>query len=126
MPRKKLNQLKQIDGKIHAEENDDSPLKETKFEPTTIQQILGDTGLQRYKTLDKDVYINQLGEMNLADLRNHATKVGIIPRDISTERLKKQLMAEFLRYVAGYQKPFVKSRFVKPTDEALKIMSAVK
>lgn len=118
---KKLNltDLHQIDGKLHQEDA-------STFQPVTIAQVLGDTGLSKYSTLNLEEYKVQLNGMNLAELRSHATKVGIIPRDVSKERLTKQLANEFTKYVALYQKPSLKNRDVKPTKEILDIMSAVK
>lgn len=113
----KLNNLKQIDGKLHAEDS---------FEPVTIAQVLGDTGLSKYNTLNEDEYRAQLSQMNLAELRGHATTVGIIPRDVSTERLVKQLVGEFNKYVSVYKRPQVKNKVVKPTKEVLAIMAQVK
>ncbi len=93
MPRKKkIQELNQIDG------------KQEKFIPTTLSQIWGDTGIDKYKTLDIEVYKNQLKSMNLSDLRTHAVKIGLIPNK-ERERLEKQLIVEFRKYANLYQKP---------------------
>lgn len=97
----KLSQLKSIDGKVHPEDSNKP------FEPSTMDQLFNsNAGLTRYGTMDEEEYKEELDEMNLADLREHAVKVaGIIPRDVATERLKKNLVAEFKRYVGLYKKP---------------------
>ena len=116
--KKKLTELKQIDG------------KEEKFVPSTLAQVLGDTGLDKYKTSDKEVYKNQINAMNLADLRRHAIKIGILP-NMQRERLVKQLLVEFNKHYNLYRKPA--SDITHPKDmnssdlkKALDIMSAVK
>ena len=118
MPRKKkIEELKQTDGKNET------------FKPTLLSQIWGDTGMGRYKTLNKDEYTKTIKSMNLADLRKESIRVGIVP-NMHRERLEKQLLVEFQRFVNLYQKPTsgseppnVNSDKVK---KALDILSAVK
>lgn len=122
MPRKskkKLLELTQVDGKNET------------FQPTTLMQILGDTGITKYGTLDSNVYNKQIKEMNLSDLQSHALKIGIVP-SMSRERLEKQLIMKFGQWVSQYQKP-INRAVINPKDlsqekykKALEIMSAVK
>jgi hypothetical protein len=89
---KKVNELSQTHG------------KEEKFVPTTLDQVWGDDGTGKYKTLDEDVYRNSLHEMTRIDIQTHATTVGLIPvenRQILTDRL----LREFRRHRASFQKP---------------------
>ncbi len=121
MPRKskkKLEELTQTDGK-----------QET-FQPTTLSQIWGDTGTDKYKTLNVEDYIKQLKEMNLSDLRRHSLKIGIVPA-MSRERIEKQLIIKFRQHINLYRKPANTS--IHPKDisneklkKALDVMSGVK
>ena len=78
--------------------------KEEKFQPSTLDQVWGDTGNTRYGTMDEEKYLNKLQEMNRSDLQAHASRVGMIPiadRGVLT----KKLMSEFRKYVSGFRKP---------------------
>ncbi len=94
--KRKLNELEQVHGKI-----------EEKFEITTLDQLWGDDGLMKYKTMDKNEYEAQLREMNTSDLRAHAIKIGIVPI-ADRERLTKRLLLEFSKHVNAYRRPIVK------------------
>jgi len=119
MPRKKkINELIQTDGK-----------KET-FVATTLQQILGDKGISKYGHLDVNRYSQQLKGYNLAELRNHAIKIGIVP-SMNRDRIERQLLIEFKKYVNMYQKPEtnitpVKDIAVDKLEAARKVMSGAK
>ena len=89
---KKVKELSQAHGKLESEN----------AQPTTLDQIWGDTGLSKYKTLDLDKYQEQLNEFNKTDLQAHATKMGLIPVD-STVELKKRLVREFKKHVSKYE-----------------------
>lgn len=110
MPKKK--ELQQIHG------------KEETFQPTTLDQVWGDDGVAKYKTLDMEEYKQAIGEMSKADLQSHATKMGIIPTD-NREGLQKKLVREFCSHVAGFKRPVHvdANRPIAPSAEALKIMS---
>jgi len=111
MPRKrKIDTITQIHG------------KEETFQPTTLDQIWGDSGFSKYKTLDEEVYLNNLKEMTKADLHTHASSLGIIPVD-DRERLQKRLLQEFRQHVAAYRKPLKQPTPSRPTPEIMKIMS---
>jgi len=75
--------------------------KEEKAQPTTLDQIWGDTGLWKYNTMDAEEYQNELRELNKTDLQAHATKIGLIPID-NKEMLSKRLLREFKRHVSSY------------------------
>lgn len=87
----KLTELKQSNGNLDTQ-------------PTTLDQIWGDTGLSKYGTLDETEYTNQLSEMNKSDLFAHAATLGIMPID-NRERLVKSLLRNFKSYVASFQMP---------------------
>lgn len=92
MSKKKLNNFKCIDGKVYITDSED---KNERLKQ--VKDIFTRTFGSKYKTKDKIVYESELNIMNLADLRNHATQVGIVPRDVSADKLKRQLLAEFIR-----------------------------
>lgn len=120
---KKLEELNQIDGKIHDE---DSVSK-----PTRLDQIIGRGVSSKYGTLDFDEYTNTLQKMNVAELRSHATqKAGIIPSE-DRQRCIRQLQKRFKDYTAAYKRPADDSKQPdempkKTLDSVLKILSAVK
>ncbi len=99
--RRNLAQTAQLHGKLEPEL--DKPL-EDKYEPTSLSQLWGDDGFAKYKTFDRDKYKQELDEMNSADLRSHAAKLGILPIP-NRDRLTKRLLIEFSRYTSQFQKP---------------------
>jgi hypothetical protein len=125
MPRKKLNikTANQTDGMLRPEEDSDKP----KYQPTTLSQLWGETnGSERYGTQDIEEYTNFLKELNTADLREHATKVNVVPA-ASRERLEKRLLIEFQKYTIGFQPVQQLSKKEKPVSkEVLKILSEIK
>lgn len=125
--KKKLQELQQVDGKIHPEDN--VKVEEVKVQPTLLSQIWGDIGLGKYNTLDKEVYLKRIKAMNSADLRKESIRVGIVPV-AHRERLEKQLVVEFQRFVNLYHKPNNDIKQIDGKDDkykkALEIMSAVK
>lgn len=97
--------------------------KEDKFEPTTLDQIWGDTGMSKYKTLNEEEYQQQLKEYSRADLQAHAVKIGLIPID-DPEQLRKRLLTEFRKYASVYKAPIHAKKDKKPlSKEAMKILN---
>ena len=81
------NKLKKM-AQTHGKDESIQP----KFEPRTLDQIWGDTGLGKYNTLDEGIYKDRLDNMAKTDLQAHATKVGLVPidnRSTLTQRLVK-------------------------------------
>ena len=76
--------------------------------PTTLDQIWGDTGMHKYKTLDEQEYKQQLKEMHKVDLQAHAVEIGLIPID-NPEQLKRRLLVEFKKYATAYKIPEITS-----------------
>lgn len=130
MPRKKGNNKKSTAKQSEAKTNKDklSELNqvhgknEYDTQKVTLDQIWGDSGNGKYKTLDVNVYTEQLSEMNKSDLQSHATTVGIIPID-NRELLTKRLIAEFQKHVSSYNMPKNNINPIKLTKEAKKILS---
>ncbi len=109
--KKKLEELSQSHG------------MEQKFEPSTLEQIWGDEGTNKYGTLDEEVYLEKINEMNKTDLWSHASKLGLVPID-NTNLLKKTLLSEFRKHVNSYKRPTeIKADEVKLTKEVLKILA---
>ena len=108
----KVSQLSQTHGKTE------------KFKPTTLDQIWGDTGMNKYKTLDEEEYKERLKDMAKVDLQTHAAEIGLIPID-NTTQLKKRLLAEFKKYASSFKVPEVKSNNDKNrlSKEAQKILN---
>lgn len=107
---KKITELSQAHG------------KEEKFQPQTLDQIWGDEGNSKYKTLDVDVYKAQLADMSISDLQTHATQVGLIPID-NLEQLRKRLVSEFQKHVSMYKVPKINTRNKPVSKEAMDILS---
>lgn len=105
MPKKKLSNFKQTDGKLDT------------FQYTNVEQIWGQDKPSQYNTTDEDEYLKELEKLDSADLRTHATKVGIIPCP-ERKRLVQRLTSQFRRQ---------RSKFlVKPrTQSALNSRRAV-
>lgn len=111
MAKKSLKNLKQIDA------------KEETGRPTTLDQIWGDTGLQKYGTNNFDEYQAYIKSLNRSDIQNHAIKVGILPTD-NHEILIARLEREFQRHVAAYQAPIEKKKDNKKiSKDVQKILS---
>ena len=130
MPRKKGNNKKSVAKKSEtktsinklSELNQAHGKNEYESQKVTLDQIWGDTGSGKYKTLDVNVYTEQLSEMNKSDLQSHATTVGIIPID-NKELLKKRLIAEFQKHVSSFSVPKNNINPIKLTKEAKNILS---
>jgi len=76
---------------------------ESKETVQSLDQLWGDDGLSKYKTLDVAEYTEELAGMNKTDLQNHAAKLGLVPID-SRDLLVKRLVAEFKKHVTKYEK----------------------
>lgn len=75
--------------------------------PKSVYDIIGYKA-HSYKTMDLNVYKQQLQAMNFADLQEHALDNEIVPiddRDALTERLVKEFLKKTSQYAAaGAQK----------------------
>jgi hypothetical protein len=97
--------------------------EEAKTEPSTLDQIWGDTGLGKYNTLDLSVYEKKLSDMGKSDLQSHANSIGLIPIDDSS-MLRQRLVREFRKHVAKYGKPLQSSNEEPAVDPKIqKILS---
>lgn len=125
MARKKLSQLNQIDGKLRKEEETD--VSKSKYEITSLDQLFGENGFSKYKTMDIGDYKEQISEMDTASLREHAIEVAHVVPSTNRDRLEKRLLIEFQKHINAYQTPRIQQKpEKKPSKEALKIMSEVK
>lgn len=107
--KKKLSEMDQTHGKVET------------FEPSTLEQIWGDDGFDKYSTLSEATYIDQLNEMAKVDMQAHATKVGLIPTD-NVELMKSRLIKEFKKHVSIYRRPSHAPKKVKMTKEIKDIL----
>jgi hypothetical protein len=89
--KKKIQDLEQIDGKLNT-----TIVKE----PTRMDVLFGNLQ-NKYTTTNRQDYEKWLNSIIVADLRNHAVKIGLIP-SYNTDRLKKQLLTEFDKYIMAY------------------------
>jgi len=110
-----LESLSQTHGMVEEEE-------EKTTNPTTLAQVWGDTGIERYKTLNKDEYSEWLHTLNKSDLQSHANDLGLIPVD-SPRLLRQRLEREFSKHVASYQAPGPAQNQEEISDEVRKILS---
>ena len=94
---KKMESMSQTDGMARDEE---------KFEASTLDQVFGDDGVSKYKTLNEVVYQQVLDNMSKADLKGEATRVGLLPID-NINQLRIRLMREFRGHVSSYRRPKV-------------------
>ena len=101
----------------HAMEENES------YEKTTLDQVWGDTGSNKYGTLNAEDYSNKISSMNRSDLHSHSVTVGILPID-NRELLVSRLKREFRKHILGYRKPR-KSRESAPgvSDKTRSILS---
>ena len=90
----KLENLTQAHGKDESKD----------YQPTTLDQVWGDTGLWKYNTMDENEYRAELNEMSKSDLFAYASKNGIIPTD-NRDLLVNKLTREFRKYVSTYRVP---------------------
>ena len=91
-----------------------------KTEPSTLNQVWGDDGTSIYKTMDIDVYEQVLSNMSKADLKNEATRVGLLPID-NMQQLKARLIREFKMHVSSYKRPASSGKPQNPLDVPDKI-----
>ena len=97
------NKLKKM-AQTHGKDESIQP----KFEPRTLDQIWGDTGLGKYNTLDEGIYKDRLDNMAKTDLQAHATKVGLVPID-NRSTLTQRLVREFKKHVNTFKPASVKA-----------------
>jgi hypothetical protein len=102
-PKGSKNKKKVTLGSLHQTHGKDEA-HEKKIRPTTLAQIWGDDGTDKYGTLDLGTYKSQISTMGRADLFRHATKLGMVPIDNLT-LLRSRLEKEFQRHVLKYNAP---------------------
>lgn len=120
MPRKKAKKKKLVE--LNQTDGMAKPTPEKKFEPSTLDQVFGDEGISRYKTLDDEVYQQVLDNMSKADLKNEAIRIGLLPID-NVQQLRTRLIREFRGHVSSYRRPILKNTDpVEITDEVRKIL----
>lgn len=106
-----MESMSQVDGMTRDEEH----------EPATLDQVLGDDGVSKYKTLNNDVYKEVLENMSKADLKNEAIRVGLLPID-NILQLRIRLLREFTAHVSSYKRPKISIHTPQLSDDARKIL----
>jgi len=109
MAKKKITEMSQVHGKVES------------TKPTYLDQIWGDTGLSKYKTLNEDEYVSFISALPKSDLHSHAASIGIMPTD-NRESLAQRLLKEFRRHVSAYTVPSAKKATPKLSSEASRIL----
>jgi hypothetical protein len=84
----KLDALSQVHGRVEK--------------PITLDQVWGDTGKNKYGTLDQKEYEQKLNDYNKSDLQAHALKIGLVPID-NRENLIKRLKQEFIKHISQFR-----------------------
>ncbi|MAF24690.1 hypothetical protein CL634_03835 [bacterium] len=92
---KKVKVLKQTDGMTRDKDD---------FVPSTLDQVWGDTGENKYKSLDENVYVETIEKMSKSDLKQEAVRVGLLPID-NILQLQGRLKREFRVHVNEYKRP---------------------
>lgn len=106
----KLDDLSQTHGKLE------------KYEYKTLDQILGDDGMSKYKTLDLEKYNEFLNDLNKSDLQSHAIKIGLLPID-NRDLLSKRLLKEFEKYTSSYKLPRLEVKEIKLDKKARDVLA---
>ena len=92
--------------------------------PTLFDQLFGNNnGDSKYGTVDEEIYESQVNEMTRSDLELHARKlrIGLVPE---TDRLRRNLIAEFRGYVSTLRRPNVDlPQSNKPSKQLEKILA---
>ena len=97
--------------------------KEEKFQPTTLDQVWGESGNTKYGTTDVNDYIRKLENLNTTDLQTHAHTIGFVPIDDRVTLIKK-LIGEFKKHISSFGKPTHSApQPAELSDEVKKILS---
>lgn len=106
--KQKIEEISQVHGKVDAV-------------PATLDQLLGDNGMDKYQTLDEKKYISQLEDMSKSEIQAHAVKMGLVPID-NRKMLEDRLLREFKNHVNAYiGRPNLKQEPISP--EAMRILA---
>lgn len=88
MPKNKLKQLDQLDGKVAG----------GNFR--TLDALIGEDSRSPYKQSTESDYESYINELNSTDLHRHAEKVGLVP-SVEKRVLKDRLLREFRKFIAS-------------------------
>jgi len=104
----KLSQLNQTHGKLER--------------PVTLDQIWGDTGINKYGTLDPLQYDKYVNELNKSDLQTHAVKIGLVPID-DRNTLISRLKREFNKHISVYKSQVLEKKSLKLSKKSKDTLS---
>lgn len=98
--------------------------KEKKFYPQTLDQLMGETGLSEFGTLDENEFVREMEENSYSstDLQKFAEKHGILASDNMKETQRK-LLDEFRAHKRKFTPLDVKQTVTKSTPELVKLMA---
>lgn len=110
---KNLKSLKTLDGQLKpsADQEDKKTPAAVKNAPKakimTLNQLLGDTGLSKYGTLDMQVFEDNLDKMNYDELQDYAIDKGVKPTTFgdagqAKNRIKRALLEDFRVYTSSF------------------------
>lgn len=108
--KRKIKELTQTHGKLQN------------YEHKSLDQILGEDGSSKYKTLNIDKYIDYLNDLNKSDLQSHAATVGLLPID-NRDILCKRLIREFKKHTSSYTLPKLEKTEINLDKKAKDILS---
>lgn len=75
-----------------------------KPEIRTMEQLLGNTGVSKFGTLDVEEYKEKLNKMDWSEISDHAVANGFFPGDVENiDRLKKTLVTNFVNYASQFR-----------------------
>lgn len=104
----KLNDLQQVNGKDKS-----SP----KAEPTTLAQIWGEDGTEKYGTLVAEEYEKRINSMSRMDLFTHSARFSVTPSD-NLPALRKKLMSEFYKHAVKFKSKSQSSTTIRGSSTA--------
>ncbi|MEK6880997.1 MAG: hypothetical protein AABY22_15370 [Nanoarchaeota archaeon] len=106
-----MKNKKQIDGKLET------------TEPSSLSQLWGETGLEKYKTFNIDEYTTQINGLNKSDLDSHAHGLGLIPVE-NRQLLVKRLLDAFRQHIGQFRRPKSSTKGVKlPNKKVMDILA---
>lgn len=83
----------------------------------TLDQLFGDSGANKFGTLELDSYQNKLAAMNIVDLQEECTKYGLMP-GYDRHRMIERLLGEFKAHLFSYSKNDKVVNNAKPASKA--------
>lgn len=94
-----------------------------KKQPTSLEQVWGFDGMEKFGTSDEGQYNKRLEDMNRPELETHARMMGVVIVE-SSSRLKDKLMTEFRQHQSLLNKPASTAHpTIKVSEAAMKVLA---